>query len=127
MEFVTSGEGGVPGFDPQSGLRATGGDPQHLRELARLFLSEYPVLIGNLRSAVTRGDAAAISFSAHALKGCAGHFGAKSTVAAALRLEQQGRSGDLAEIETRLAEFEAGLHHLVDELQAFIAAPSQPK
>ena len=122
MEFVTNGVGAVPGFDPQSGLRATGGDPHLLRELARLFLCEYPALIGDLRSAVTRGDAAAISFSAHALKGCASHFGATSLVAAALRLEQQGRSGDLLEIETRLAEFEAGLHPLVHELQAFLAA-----
>ena len=123
MNFVTSGDGALPGFDPQSGLRATGGDPHLLRELARLFLSEFPTLMGNLRSAVARGDAAAVSFSAHALKGCASHFGAKSTVAAALRMEQQGRSGDLADIETRLAEFEAGIHPLVAELQAFLVAP----
>lgn len=123
MEFVVSADPAKPGFDQPSGLRATGGDRQLLRELAQLFLQEYPALIADLRSAVASRDPAAIAFSAHALKGCVGHFGARSTFESALRLEHKGRDRDLANIERDLGTFEAVLNPLVEELRAFAALP----
>ena len=93
-----------------------------LRELAQLFLQEYPTLLASLRAAVTKRDPAAIAFSAHALKGCVGHLGARSTFESALLLEHKGRNQDLADIERDLENFEAVLKPLVEELRAFAAA-----
>jgi PAS domain S-box-containing protein len=106
------------GLDRESALELTGGDGELLRELAVLFLGEYPKLIGNLRAAVKACDPKSLDTSSHALKGAVANFGARAAVDAALWLEARGRSGDMEGIEAGLASLERVLDPLLAELRA---------
>jgi HPt (histidine-containing phosphotransfer) domain-containing protein len=106
------------GLDHESALERTGGDVELLKELAGLFLQEYPKLIANLRAAVKARDPKKVDSSSHALKGAVANFGARAAVDAALWLEGRGRSGDMEGIEDGLAALEKVLEPLLGELKA---------
>ena len=68
------------GFDLESALAITDGDMQLVKELAELFLGDYPRLMANLRSSIQERDAKRLQMSAHALKGAVANFGAQTAV-----------------------------------------------
>ncbi|HME08242.1 MAG TPA: Hpt domain-containing protein, partial [Bryobacteraceae bacterium] len=105
--------------DERSALSLTDGDVDLLRELAQLFLAEYPVLMTSLRKAVSQGDATGVQTSAHSIKGSLGHFGARRLAERALDIEMGGRSGDLSGFKEKLAQFEASMAPFVEELLEF--------
>lgn len=78
-------------------LARVDGDTQLLAELAGLFLHESPKLLAAVKEAVEHRDAWALERAAHALKGSAGNFAARTTVEAAKQLEMMGRGGNLAQ------------------------------
>jgi two-component system sensor histidine kinase/response regulator len=80
-------------------LSRVGDDPQLLRELAGVFVSECPRLLDAVHSAVASKDAAKLKIAAHSLKGAVDNFAAQAAYDAALRLEMHGRDGNLAEVE----------------------------
>lgn len=84
-----------PILDRTTAMARVGGDADLLRELAVLFIEEYPVRMDELRSALERGDADAVERTAHSLKGAVANFGAQAAVEAALRIEQCGKSRQL--------------------------------
>src|SRR5690349_21223415 len=84
-------------LDKGLALSRAGGDEELLRELAALFLDDYPRVLEELKNAITARSAADIEHHAHSLKGSVSNFGAPAVVAAALALEQQGRNQALAE------------------------------
>jgi two-component system, sensor histidine kinase and response regulator len=90
-------------------LERLGGDEELLREVARLFLGEYPVLLDDIRAAMQSQDAAALERAAHTMKGSVSNFGADGAYKAAFALEQMGRTRTLDGIED-------GLNRLVTEL-----------
>jgi signal transduction histidine kinase/HPt (histidine-containing phosphotransfer) domain-containing protein len=104
------------GFDRESALAVAGGDAQLLKELAELFLQEYPRLIADLRTAVRERDAKKLNAGAHALKGAVANFGARAAVEAALWLEARGRAGEMEGIDDGLASLERILAPLLLEL-----------
>ena len=104
------------GFDRESALAVAGGDAQLLKELAELFLQEYPRLIADLRTAVRERDAKKLNAGAHALKGAVANFGARAAVEAALWLEARGRAGEMEGIDDGLASLERILAPLLVEL-----------
>ena len=55
-------------------LERLGGDEELLREVARLFLDEYPMLINEIRSAAAVMDASALERAAHSMKGSVSNF-----------------------------------------------------
>jgi HPt (histidine-containing phosphotransfer) domain-containing protein len=103
-------------MDRELALSRVGGDAQLLRELAVLFLEEYPRVLGELRSAVDRGDAAAVERAAHALKGCIANFGAQAAVETAFRVEALGRDRKLQEVSQAVQSLELALIALQTEL-----------
>jgi CheY-like chemotaxis protein/HPt (histidine-containing phosphotransfer) domain-containing protein len=82
-----------PVFDREAALQAVGGDPVLLREVTGIFIEDSPKRIEEARSALGRGDAAALSRAAHTLKGAAGAVCACSVQRAARDLEAAARSG----------------------------------
>jgi two-component system, sensor histidine kinase and response regulator len=76
-------------------LRLLGGNRDILAQLIELFGQDSPRLMGEVRSAIARGDAKALRLAAHALRGSAGYFGATAACESAARLEDRGRSSDL--------------------------------
>ena len=106
------------GLDREAALQLTGDDTELLKELAALFLEEYPKLIGNLRIAVKERDPRKLDSSSHALKGAVSTFGARAAAEAALWLEAKGRAGETEGIDDGLAALERILEPLLAELAA---------
>lgn len=84
-----------PAFDRHFALLRVGGDEELLKEIADIFLEDYPKVFAEIEAALACGDARRLEQSAHTLKGSAGNFGAKAVVETASRLEQMGRTGRL--------------------------------
>ncbi|MBI3670340.1 MAG: PAS domain S-box protein [Acidobacteria bacterium] len=100
------------------------GDKELLTEMVELFLQDSPRLIAAIREAAARGDAKSLERSAHTLKGSVSNFCAPAATAAAVRLEQMGREGDLAQAAEGCAALEkeiARLKPLLAELGQEVA------
>ncbi|MDB5309227.1 MAG: barA 2 [Gemmataceae bacterium] len=107
-------------------LDQVGGDRGLLRELTGLFLEEYRRLSADLRAAIARADAAGVRRAAHTLKGSLDTFAASAARAAALRLEDMGRDGDLAGVGAAAATLEREVSLLLPALAAFGATRPGP-
>jgi PAS domain S-box-containing protein len=108
-------------MDREVALGRVGGDLPLLREVAGLFLEEYPRQLQALREAVFERDPRAIERQAHSIKGSVSNFGADEAYAAGQALEAQGRAGDILNVDAALARFEAALERLRPELEALAA------
>ena len=97
-------------------------DPELVRELAAVFLGEYPKWLEELRAALADGDAARLQLAAHTVKGSLTIFAAKVAAAAALRLESLGRSGALDAAGETLCT----LVEEVERLRPILAAIARP-
>jgi HPt (histidine-containing phosphotransfer) domain-containing protein len=105
-------------FDKEVALSRVGGDVELLKEIAILFLDDYPKSLTELREAVQAGDARRVERSAHGLKGSVSNFGAAPAVNAALQLETMGRAQKLVEVEQVLRTLELALAALRPELES---------
>ena len=105
-------------LDRANALARVGGDLDLLREIAALFLDEYPRELDEIRTALASGDAHTLERSAHGLKGAVANFGARAAVDAAFQLEQLGKAGKLDQVPVFLAELERALACLHAELSA---------
>jgi HPt (histidine-containing phosphotransfer) domain-containing protein len=106
----------VPVLDHSAAMARVGGDAELLKELAGLFVDEYPQLMAELQAAIAAGDAIRVERSAHALKGAVANFGARQAVDTALQLEQMGRMGKLEPAEDLLRALDLVLMALHAEL-----------
>jgi len=104
-------------LDRELALERLGGDEELLREIARLFLDDYPKLMSELREAVESGDARRIERSAHSIKGSVANFAADPVCEAAFALEQIGRSGKVDTSVAALRTLEEGFAALRPALE----------
>jgi len=93
-------------------LERLGGDEELLREVASLFLDEYPQLMHEIRSAAETRDADALQRAAHSMKGSVSNFGADGVYQAAFALEKKGRAGDLEALEPCIRELACALENI---------------
>ncbi len=107
-----------PAFDPVAPLASLGGDAAALRRLLDIYLESTPQLMTRIREAAQRGDAGALAYAAHTLKGSLTQMAAPAAQTLAAELEAVGRSGRLAEaaslignLERRLNELEVAVRH----------------
>jgi HPt (histidine-containing phosphotransfer) domain-containing protein len=105
-------------FDKEVALSRVGGDTELLKEIAVLFLDDYPKSLRELREAVEAGDPKRVERSAHGLKGSVSNFGARPAVEAALQLETMGRAQKLVEVKQVLHTLELALAALRPELES---------
>jgi two-component system sensor histidine kinase/response regulator len=106
------------GVDREVALSRVGGDVELLREIAGLFLEDYPKVMADLREAVAKSDAKAVERTAHALKGSVANFGAQAAVDAALSLETMGRAQQLGKVVEVLQTLEQALAALRPALES---------
>ena len=97
------------GLDRQLALSRVGGDEELLKEIAIIFLEDYPNSLREIQAAIDSGDSSELERSAHSLKGSVANFGARDAVACALRLEQMGRAGQLQDCVETLRALERAL------------------
>jgi HPt (histidine-containing phosphotransfer) domain-containing protein len=105
-------------FDKEVALSRVGGDLELLKEIAILFLDDYPKSLSELREAVEARDAKRVERTAHGLKGSVSNFGAGPAVEAAFQLETMGRAQKLVEVEQVLRSLELALAALRPELES---------
>jgi signal transduction histidine kinase/CheY-like chemotaxis protein/HPt (histidine-containing phosphotransfer) domain-containing protein len=92
---------------------------QVLLRILEMFRHSMGPMMDDLRRSLARGDAPAVHHAAHRLKGSLGTLAATSATAVAARLEEMGRSGALDGGTKALADLEAALSRLGEELSAF--------
>jgi HPt (histidine-containing phosphotransfer) domain-containing protein len=88
------------------------GDRALLQEIVDVFRDTYPGLLAETKQAVDRRDAAALTRSAHTIKGVVANFGARAAHAAALRLEKLARAQDLTASDQAFADLSAAVQRL---------------
>ena len=106
------------GLDRQFALSRVGGDEELLKEIAAVFLEDYPNSLREIQAALAAGEADQLERAAHSLKGSVANFGARDAVAFALRLEQMGRARQLQDCVETVQALEAALAALHPELEA---------
>jgi two-component system, sensor histidine kinase and response regulator len=106
------------GIDRQVALSRVGGDAELLKEIAQLFIEDYPKAMASIQHAADRGDAKALERTAHGLKGSVANFGAAAAVDAAKELESMGRAHRLAEVQQVIHTLELALAALRPELES---------
>jgi HPt (histidine-containing phosphotransfer) domain-containing protein len=96
-----------------------------LGRIVDMYLDQAPEQIAELGRFIAAGDARGLERAAHKLKGSVGYFGAREAMSAALRLEEIGRTGTLAEagpaldrLERELGRFAKALRDLRKESAA---------
>jgi len=99
-----------PVFDLSAALEAVAGDRTLFLEIARLFLSELPQAVSDIKEAASNSDASRLEQGAHKLKGSLSIVGAKRAFDAAYGLEVLGR-------EEKMQETEHAVDVLLQELQ----------
>lgn len=104
-------------LDCEAALACLGQDHSLLRELAQLFLGEYPRLIAGIDLAIERRDAAALAKAAHRFKSSVSNFFAAGTTAALTELECLGQRGDLAGVAERREQLAGELRRLLPALE----------
>ncbi len=105
-----------PVLDKATAMDHVGGEADLLKELAGLFIEEYPQLMTELQAAVAAGDAGRIERTAHGLKGAVANFGARQAVEVALQMEQLGKKGKLEPVADLLRALDLVLMALHGEL-----------
>ncbi len=102
--------------DAEELMARVDGDAALLKEIVDIFVCDCPSLMSRLQDAIACGDAGEVQRAAHALKGCIGSFSAKSAFSTTLRLEQLGKSADLAKAPDAYAVLEREVEELKDTL-----------
>jgi two-component system sensor histidine kinase/response regulator len=105
-------------LDRDLALARVGGDLDLLKEIATLFVEDYPKVLLELHQAVESGDAQAVERTAHGLKGSVSTFGARAAMEAARTLESLGRARELSDLHTVLHTLEHALADLRPELES---------
>ncbi len=105
-------------LDRELALSRVGGDAELLKEIAALFIEDYPKALAEIRAAAARGDAQGVERAAHGLKGSVANFGAQAVGDAAFHLEQMGRAGDLTGVGKAIDALARALDALHPQLKA---------
>ena len=85
---------------------ARAGSSDLLHKLHASFARDTPARLHDLRAAVAAGDAEAVAFHVHTLKGSAANLGATEVVASCQRIERSAGAPGLQVLEPLLAELE---------------------
>jgi PAS domain S-box-containing protein len=115
----------APVWDQRHALSGVGGDEHLLREIAEMFLQEYPQAVSDLRRALAGRDAEMLGRFAHRLKGEVGCFGAGQSVSALVKLEDDVGQHDFVRISRAVDEVERALARFRQALEEFCQVPHE--
>jgi CheY-like chemotaxis protein len=107
-------------FDRDAALRRMRGRVDSLRKLAMAFLKECPLLMAEIRAAISGNEPQRFQRAAHTLKGAADVFVAKDAVQACWEVECMGKNGQIDQAEAAWKGFERKLQQLSAALQRLV-------
>ena len=110
------------GIDVDQVLQRLGGDEALFIELAGLMVDDGRQLLGRIRAAVERGEAAELRQAAHKAKGALAIFGPGGAVTLASELEGYGVAGEITAARHAFPAFESELGRVLATLSQIAAA-----
>ena len=108
-------------LDKAVALDRLGGDEELLKEVAALFLDEYPTLMAEIEAAIQSKNADQLERAAHSLKGSVSNFGSDAAWQAAYEIEKMGRANELANSEVAYTHLVRVMEAIHPELSALAA------
>jgi two-component system, sensor histidine kinase and response regulator len=105
-------------LDRDEALSRVGGDEELLRELAGLFLDEYPRLLETVGAALQNADFTSGANAAHQLKGLLAQFGADPARRKALELEGAARAALAGDVQRLLTEMRRIMRDLDPDIRS---------
>jgi HPt (histidine-containing phosphotransfer) domain-containing protein len=112
-------------FDHEELMERVDHDWAFLDETVQLLHSDGRRLMAEIKSAAASADGAAVSRSAHTLKGMLGNFCAPEALNAARMVDAIGTKGDFAGAASAVAALELQLDRLIAALNEFLATRPQ--
>jgi HPt (histidine-containing phosphotransfer) domain-containing protein len=109
-------------FDQEFLLERLGGSMELLRDIAVLFLTEYPRQLQEVQNAVEARNVKGLQTAAHKIKGTARDFAAGPATEAAAALEQTTDFGDGAAITEMLSRLSHELRRLQVALEEVLSS-----
>ncbi|HEY9765499.1 MAG TPA: Hpt domain-containing protein [Chroococcales cyanobacterium] len=106
-------------FDVERVMANVEGDLAFARELIAVFNEDAPRQLEELRDTLFEGDPEKVRNSAHSIKGAVGNFSKGDIWQTAFALECAGKSGDLSQGASLMADLQAQLDGLMAELSRF--------
>ena len=107
--------------DLSATLARMGGNATLLKQLAEFCREDLPVYMNKLKAAIAAGSSPDVQQAAHSVKGLVVNFNADPAANAAIRLEQLGQTGQLADADAAYRELEQQTSRLLDALQRELA------
>jgi len=117
-----SGATGRAVLDIPAALDRVGGDADLLKELASIFMEDYPRQVRLIEGAIAAADWKTVEREAHGLKGAVANFGAADAMEAARKLEFAAREGRHGELPLLLREVNDQLAGVRKELDRLVAS-----
>ena len=112
-----AGEAGLADvFDHDIMERFFAGDISLAKQSMAVYLRDVPQLLGEVETAITRGDSSALRQNAHALKGVTGYYTKGEAYELCLALEHMGRDGALPGGEAAAVQTMARLRETIGAL-----------
>ena len=108
-------------FDGVELMTRLDNDWEFLDETVQMLASDGRGLMNEIVGAVSAADAPRVARAGHTLKGMVSNFCAPAAYAAALAVEQIGKSGDIAKATPAVGELNTQLEKLIAELLGFVA------
>jgi CheY-like chemotaxis protein len=99
-------------------------EPELLRQLAEIFLEDYPLRMDAISEALTRGDAEALVRAAHTLKGAVSVLCENGPTNIVRQLEERAKLGDVKGASALYRPLEFELARLRDELTPLLESPA---
>ena len=114
-------------LDWEAALLRLNGDEDLLRDLAEVFLEEYPKCLAAIHEGLAAQEWPNVRRAAHTLKGSLGHFMAKSSGAAALQVEQLAAGDDRDALPSAIQTLEAELERIAPVLRSRCERQAHPR
>ncbi len=111
-------------FDEKELLERLDHDVSFLAETVQMLETDGRVLMGQVKEALSAGDAPGVGRAGHALKGMISNFCAPVVQSLAADIERAGKDGDCAAGAATTVKLEPALEALINELGAFVKSRS---
>ena len=108
----------APPVDWEQFVSLTDGDREFAEQLVQLFIDSGDAALGQIRDALAREDWPAVGRAAHSYKGSSANIHAQAASAAAARLEQAARAGEVEQLSKLEQELSREARRVTEYLRA---------